>query len=70
MIIPGGRKKKWWVSSHSQEGNNCVEVGIVEDEIDVALDEVFVRDTKDREGGEISLPASGWRGLIGKLREK
>ncbi|MEA5366115.1 DUF397 domain-containing protein [Amycolatopsis sp., V23-08] len=61
MIIPGG-SKTWRVSSYSQEGNNCVEVAIGDLDVDV-------RDTKDRQGGQITLSAAAWRAVIDQVRQ-
>ncbi|MFF4600533.1 DUF397 domain-containing protein [Amycolatopsis sp. NPDC001319] len=56
MRVPSG-PDKWRKPRRSQNGNNCVEV---------ALDPtvVGVRDTKDREGGQLSVPGPAWRALI------
>ncbi|WP_410671280.1 DUF397 domain-containing protein [Amycolatopsis sp. cmx-4-68] len=47
----------WVKSSYSGGANNCVEV---------AQGDGFtaVRDSKDREGGLIQLPAGAWKGFI------
>lgn len=51
--------RKWKVSSYTGEKGNCVEVWLDST--------VRVRDTKDREGGEISMSASSWRALLAHL---
>ncbi|WP_410669496.1 DUF397 domain-containing protein [Amycolatopsis sp. cmx-4-68] len=51
----------WRKSSYSTNGGECVEI---------ALDcpEVLIRDTKDREGGTLAVPATPWRELLSRLR--
>lgn len=50
----------WRTSSHSTNGGDCVEVAV--------QGGVLIRDTKDREGGLLAVPASGWRELLSRLR--
>jgi hypothetical protein len=52
----------WRVSSYSDNGSNCVEVR-------VAADTVDVRDTKDRDGGQLAVGAVAWQAAIGLLRQ-
>jgi hypothetical protein len=48
----------WRKSSYSgADGGECVEVAS-------ATGTVTVRDTQDRDGGTLRLPASAWRGFI------
>lgn len=54
----------WLKSSHSgsdPDKTNCVEVA-------GAPGVVWVRDSKDPEGGAFRLPASGWRGLLSAVQ--
>jgi hypothetical protein len=51
----------WRKSTYSNQGE-CVEVGFVS-----ALP-VGVRDTKDREGGELAVPAAAWEGFLADLK--
>jgi hypothetical protein len=56
-VSPGWRK-----SSHSDNGaGSCVEVG-------GAATGVLVRDTTDRGGAVLAIPASAWRALLAGLR--
>jgi hypothetical protein len=50
-----------WRKSTHRSNIDCVEV---------AFDrpEVLVRDTKDRTGGTLTIPAPGWRQLLSRLR--
>ncbi len=59
MTIPG-RAGEWRKSSYSGgEGSDCVEVrmGAVVD----------VRDTKDREGGQLTVSSSAWAVFLEKI---
>ncbi|MEV0068854.1 MULTISPECIES: DUF397 domain-containing protein [unclassified Amycolatopsis] len=47
----------WRKPRRSQNGNNCVEVAL-------APTEVGVRDTKDRDSGQLSVTSTAWRALI------
>jgi len=47
----------WRTSSYSQGGTACVEVA-------PAPDGVLVRDTKDRDGPALSVPAAVWRAFL------
>jgi hypothetical protein len=49
----------WRKSTFSNQGE-CVEVA-------PAVEEVLVRDTKDREGGTISLPGEAWKAFLENL---
>lgn len=49
----------WRKSTHSSQGD-CVEV--------LPGAAVLVRDTKDREGGAIAVPAGPWREFLSRLR--
>jgi hypothetical protein len=52
----------WRKSSHSNGGmNNCVEVG-------GAVPGVLIRDTTDRAGAVLAIPARAWRTLLAELR--
>jgi hypothetical protein len=37
-------------------------------EIKLATEEVGIRDTKDRVGGQLAVPASGWSAFINGLK--
>lgn len=50
----------WKVSSYSGGGNNCVEVK-------VDLDEVLIRDTKDRDGGTFQVSPEAWTALLAAI---
>lgn len=52
----------WFKSSRSKDNADCVEVRLDEAE-------VGVRDTKDRLGGQLSVPASAWRALVTTMLE-
>jgi hypothetical protein len=52
----------WRKSSHSNGGmNNCVEVGHTPTV-------VLVRDTTDRAGAVLAIPAAAWRTLLAEIR--
>jgi len=51
---------RWRKSSYSGNGGNCVEVGT-----DQA---VLVRDTKDRQGPVLRVPADKWQELLTKVK--
>jgi hypothetical protein len=62
MTVPEGVDARWWKSSYSGEGQDCVEVR-------TAVDAVDVRDTKDRQGGQLALSAATWQAAIDRLRQ-
>ena len=52
----------WRTASYSgANGGECVEVAS-------AADAVIVRDTKNRSGGTLSVPASAWRAFIAAMK--
>jgi hypothetical protein len=52
----------WRTASYSgANGGECVEVAS-------AADTVIVRDTKDRNGGTLSVPAGAWRAFIATMK--
>lgn len=52
---------QWRKSSYSQGGQGeCVEVA-------PAPVEVLVRDTKDREGGNLTVPGEAWTAFLARL---
>lgn len=51
---------KWRKSSHSGSNGGCVEVA-------VAPELVGVRDTKDRDGGTLLVPAAVWQAFVTAL---
>jgi hypothetical protein len=53
----------WRKSSYSGgEGGNCVEVA--------ATGEVLIRDTQDRRGPVLTVPARAWREFVGQVQER
>ena len=50
---------QWRTASYSG-GQNCVELS-------VTPDDTRVRDTKDREGGHLTIPQSSWAALFEQL---
>lgn len=59
MTIPSG-PDNWRKSSRSQNATECVEVSLG--------GEVGVRDTKDRIGGQLAVPAADWSVFIAGLK--
>jgi hypothetical protein len=54
--------RNWRTASYSgANGGECVEVAN-------ATDSVIVRDTKNRNGGALSVPASAWRAFIAAIK--
>ena len=52
----------WRTASYSRaNGGECVEVAS-------AANAVMVRDTKNREGGTLSVPAGAWRAFIAEMK--
>jgi hypothetical protein len=51
----------WQKSSYSGSETNCVEVAMTQNV-------VGVRDTKDRDGGTLTLPISAWAALLENQR--
>lgn len=51
----------WRKASYSGNSGNCVEVAD-------ATRVVLVRDTKDHEGGTLSIPADAWQAFTSKLK--
>lgn len=49
----------WFKSARSKETADCVEVRLAA--------AVGVRDTKDRDGGQLALPASSWSAFLEQL---
>lgn len=49
----------WFKSSRSKDTQDCVEVNLDE--------QVGVRDTKDRRGGQLAVPACAWKAFIDQL---
>jgi hypothetical protein len=50
----------WRKSSHSGDGANCVEVA--------APGDVLIRDTTDRTGFTLALPAAAWTAFLTAVR--
>jgi Domain of unknown function (DUF397) len=54
----------WFKSSYSQEnGNNCVEVANLP-----TTNHVGIRDSKDKTGPTLTVPAASWAAFIAELR--
>ena len=51
----------WRKASYSGNSGNCVEVGD-------AARVVLVRDTTDRDGGTLSVPADAWQAFTNRLK--
>lgn len=68
----------WRTSSHSAGNGNCVEVGWHTSshsagngdcvEVRDAPSEVHVRDTKNRDGGQLRFPRPGWDAFLAAVR--
>jgi hypothetical protein len=50
----------WRKSSHSGSQTECVEVAVAPELVDV-------RDTKDRDGGTLLIPAAAWQAFVTAL---
>jgi hypothetical protein len=57
----GGRSMDWRKSSYSAENGNCAEAAAVDGD-------VMVRDTQDRDGVTLAIPAPAWRTFAARLR--
>ncbi|WP_326837775.1 DUF397 domain-containing protein [Amycolatopsis rhabdoformis] len=53
---------RWRTSSYSTANSNCVEVAVAE--------RVGVRDTKNREAGQLTVSREAWQGVLGALQAK
>lgn len=51
----------WRKSRHSASGGGCVEVGL-------GFDAVGIRDTKDRDGGTLSVSPAQWSAFLGAVK--
>ena len=51
----------WRVATYTGSSGSCIEVGDVERAI-------LVRDTKDRDGGTLTFPASTWQSFTNSLK--
>ncbi|HEY2522011.1 MAG TPA: DUF397 domain-containing protein [Streptosporangiaceae bacterium] len=61
--MEGQINSPWRKSSYSGNGGgNCVEVASRRD--------VLVRDSKDRDGLRLAVPAAGWRSFIGRIQRE
>jgi hypothetical protein len=57
QMTPGWRKSSY----SSGNGGNCVEIGH-------ATNVVLVRDTTDRDGGTLAVPAEAWQAFTNRLK--
>jgi hypothetical protein len=57
------RRPAWRTSSYSGQESNCVEVA-------PTMPEWRVRDTKDRDGGTLTVSSSSWQALTAVLGHK
>ncbi|MEU4670808.1 DUF397 domain-containing protein [Amycolatopsis sp. NPDC023774] len=53
---------RWRTSSYSQQNSDCVEVAVSE--------EIGVRDTKNREAGQLTVSREAWQGVLTALQAK
>ncbi|MET7994288.1 DUF397 domain-containing protein [Amycolatopsis sp. NPDC005232] len=53
---------RWRTSSYSTANSNCVEVAVAE--------RVSVRDTKNREAGQLTVSREAWQGALTALHTK
>ncbi|QRP48282.1 DUF397 domain-containing protein [Amycolatopsis sp. FDAARGOS 1241] len=51
---------QWRTSSYSAANSNCVEVAVAQ--------QVSVRDTKNREAGQLTVSREAWQGVLGTLQ--
>jgi len=51
---------EWRKATYSVENGNCVEVA--------AVGPLMIRDTQDRDGVTLTVPASAWRAFTARLR--
>ena len=61
MTVPE-RAVDWRTSTYSGQGQDCVEVRL-------GAAEVGVRDTKNRDGGQLAVPPAAWQAAIDRLRQ-
>ncbi|MFB7504572.1 DUF397 domain-containing protein [Streptomyces broussonetiae] len=52
---------RWFTSSHSNNGGNCVEVAV---NLAASHGVIPVRDTKDPNGPVLNLPADAWSDFV------
>ncbi|HYZ08210.1 MAG TPA: DUF397 domain-containing protein [Pseudonocardiaceae bacterium] len=77
MSTPDRNGIVWRTSSYTGSSGNCVEVGWCTSSytgtsgncVEVALADgtVLVRDTKDREGPVLAVPAAAWRAFLADI---
>jgi len=53
---------EWRKSSYSAENGNCAEAAS-------AAGRVLIRDTKDRDGVTLSIPAGAWRAFAATIKD-
>jgi hypothetical protein len=60
MTTPARSGNAWRKSSYSSQTENCVEVALDRD--------ALVRDTKNRDGGHLSVTATAWRSFTASVK--
>lgn len=53
-------ERHWRTSSYTGNQGDCVEVALKE--------RVAIRDTKNRDGGQLAVPATGWSQFIASVK--
>lgn len=53
---------RWFTSTRSQGGDNCVEAAFT-------ADGIAIRDSKDPDGGQLGFGADGWRAFIAGVKD-
>jgi hypothetical protein len=61
-MTPDAEGLRWFKSTYSDAGNDCVETAFVEDS-------TLVRDTKDREGPVLRFPRNEWTAFLEGVKD-